>query len=76
MDVCNVYVSTGEEILRLAPGDSNGSAIIQRMRARDGRRMPPLGVSIPDEEGISWVSAWIDAIPKDLCPPPTHPFVQ
>lgn len=76
MDVCNVYVSTGQEIVRLAPGDAKASAIIQRMRAHDGSRMPPLGVSIVDEDGVAWVSEWIDSLPKDVCGPPHAPFVQ
>jgi hypothetical protein len=76
MDVCNIYVSTGEEIVRLAPGDSSASAIVRRMRAHDGSRMPPLGVSVVDERGIAWLSEWIDAMPKDACGPPQLPFVQ
>jgi hypothetical protein len=62
-----VAVQNGDGI-RLVPGNPDASAIVQRMRAHDGTRMPPLATNIVDERGVQWVSDWIASIPVETCP--------
>jgi uncharacterized repeat protein (TIGR03806 family) len=43
----------------LAPGRPEGSTLLARMRATDGRRMPPLASRVVDDDGAALVEAWI-----------------
>ena len=72
MQVCNARVQNGDiNSLRLVPGKPEESAIIQRMKAHDGTRMPPLATNVVDERGVKWVSDWIASIPPSTCPRPS-----
>lgn len=67
--LCNVPEQSGAAGgIRLVPGKPDASALVQRMRAHDGTRMPPLGSKIVDERGVKWVSDWIASIPVYTCP--------
>ncbi len=57
--------------LRLAPGDLTHSAILVRMRSRDGMsQMPPLGSKVVDADAVALISAWIR---EDHCGTGTPP---
>ena len=46
---------------RLVAGHPEQSVLISRMKSRDPlTRMPPLGVSVVDEEGVALISRWIE----------------
>jgi hypothetical protein len=46
--------------LRLAPGDLKCSAVLVRMRSRDGMsQMPPLGTKLVDADAVALISDWI-----------------
>ncbi len=46
--------------LRLAPGDLAHSAVLVRMRSRDGlSQMPPLGTKLVDTDAVALISAWL-----------------
>jgi len=46
--------------LRLAPGDPAHSAVLVRMRSRDGMsQMPPLGTKMVDTEAVALITAWL-----------------
>jgi uncharacterized repeat protein (TIGR03806 family) len=47
----------------VAPGKPESSTLVARMRATDGRRMPPLATRVVDEAGSALVEAWIRARP-------------
>ncbi|HEX6361743.1 MAG TPA: hypothetical protein VFZ93_02215 [Albitalea sp.] len=45
---------------RVVPGDPGASVLVQRMAsANPMARMPPLGVQVPDRDGIAAVERWI-----------------
>ena len=47
------------------PGAPDASVLAHRMQSRNPRvQMPPLGTSVPDEEGIALVRRWIAALPS------------
>ena len=47
--------------LRLAPGDLAHSAVIYRMKSRDGlSQMPPLGTKIVDRDAVALISTWLN----------------
>lgn len=49
-----------ERSLRLAPGDIERSAVVVRMRARDGMsQMPPLGSKLVDRAALELISDWV-----------------
>ena len=50
---------------RLAAGDVERSAVLVRMRARDGiSQMPPLGSKRPDTAALELISGWVlDELP-------------
>ena len=49
--------------LRVAPGDAERSALLQRMRSTDPRtRMPPLASERVDAHGVELVRSWIEAL--------------
>ena len=48
----------------LLPGDRTRSVLLDRMSRTDGRRMPPVGHSEPDPEGIALISSWIESLPQ------------
>lgn len=44
----------------IEPGQPQNSALVQRMRSRQGLlQMPPLGTQRPDDEGLALVERWI-----------------
>jgi hypothetical protein len=48
---------------RVVPGDPDASLLVARMQSRDAlTRMPPLGVSVPDPNGIAMVRRWIEQL--------------
>jgi mono/diheme cytochrome c family protein len=54
----------------VVPGDAAASALLQRMRARDGRtQMPPLGTDHPDRDALELLARWIQNLP----PQPKEP---
>jgi hypothetical protein len=45
----------------VAPGASQKSVLVLRMRSRDSRiQMPPLGTDMPDSEALALIERWID----------------
>lgn len=48
--------------LRIVPGDAASSDLWRRVAATDGNRMPPTGVSVPDEQALKLLSDWIGAL--------------
>lgn len=45
---------------RIAPGDIDRSAVVVRMRARDGMtQMPPLGSKVPDHAALKLIADWV-----------------
>ncbi|MDB4992731.1 MAG: hypothetical protein JWM74_163, partial [Myxococcaceae bacterium] len=50
----------------LAPGDPSHSVISLRMRALDGKRMPPLASRVVDNDGAGVIDDWIRSI--TACP--------
>lgn len=52
---------------RIAAGDPDSSDLFERMRTEDAlERMPPIGLSVIDAEGIALVEAWIRSL--ESCP--------
>ena len=46
---------------RVVPGHPGQSVLVSRMKSSDPRvRMPPLGVSVVDGEGVALISRWIE----------------
>lgn len=65
MGVCDVAPAYGEVGIGdrlLAPGDPERSILVLRMRDRAGYRMPPVGTSEVDVDGVALVEAWIDSL--------------
>ena len=61
--------------LRLAPGDIESSAVLVRMRSRDGlSQMPPLGSKLVDAAAFELISNWVrDGLPStDVPNGPAH----
>ncbi len=58
--------------LRLAPGDPARSAVLVRMRSRDGMsQMPPLGTKLVDQDAVALISAWLrEDLPSATAPKP------
>src|SRR5690606_18758812 len=50
------------ELLLVAPGDAQASALWLRMAARDRRAMPPLASEQVDAEGLALMAAFIDGL--------------
>ena len=49
------------DVQRVVPGNSQQSLLVARMRSHDPLvRMPPLGVSLVDAEGLALIENWID----------------
>ena len=50
---------------RVVPGEPAQSILVARMKSSDPlTRMPPLGVSIVDREGVTLISRWIETLPR------------
>ena len=49
---------------RIAPQNTELSAIYARMNVRDPSQMPPLGTERIDEIGLATIRAWIDSLPE------------
>jgi len=66
MGVCNVISDRGElgidDLLRLAPGEPERSAIWHRMLDRGEYRMPPLASLIADDTALDRVGSWIASL--------------
>jgi hypothetical protein len=57
------YYRDTELALRVAPGEPEASAVIERMRTRETKKgMPPLATEQLDEAGIAAVSAWVSTL--------------
>lgn len=50
------------ELLLVAPGDAQASALWLRMAVRDRRGMPPLASELVDDEGLELVAAFIEGL--------------
>lgn len=50
----------------VAPGNASASVLTARMRAEASARMPPLGSTIVDAEGVAMIERWIDDLQS--CP--------
>ncbi len=49
----------------VAPGATDKSVLVQRLRSRDARtQMPPLGTDIPDAAALALIERWITLEPK------------
>lgn len=46
----------------IAPGKPEESVLLARMRATDGKRMPPLASRVVDDRGAALVAAWIASL--------------
>ncbi|WP_417350223.1 hypothetical protein [Flavobacterium alkalisoli] len=56
----------GNEVYLLAPGNSDISLVYTRMKSESMEmRMPLLGRTIRDEEGVELIKAWINSMPRD-----------
>ena len=44
------------------PGDRQKSVLYWRLKTGGGDRMPPLGVTLHDQEALDILGAWIDAL--------------
>lgn len=52
---------------RIVPGDAEQSVLVSRMKSSDPlTRMPPLGVSIVDAEGVALINRWIEQLELEL----------
>lgn len=64
---------THETAPRIAPGDPEGSVVVQRMSSRHTAvQMPPLGTSTVDEEAVSLVTTWVRELPPRAVAQRTH----
>ena len=59
---------TGSNSYAIQPSSAKRSILAFRMRSTHlALRMPALGRSVPDQEGISWVEEWINQMPDQDC---------
>lgn len=59
---------TGSNSYAIQPSSAENSILAFRMRSTHlALRMPALGRSIPDAEGIQWVEEWINQMPDQDC---------
>jgi mono/diheme cytochrome c family protein len=65
-NVDNTQGSVAGAVKLIAPGVPEASVLLQRMRATDSKRMPPVAVAIPDPTGTAVVEEWIRSLPG--CP--------
>lgn len=64
------YRMQGAQAL-VAPGQPEQSTVALRMKTRNPMaRMPPLGTSVPDPQGIALLEQWIQDLPPKKEPPP------
>ena len=54
-------VDFGQQAL-VRPGEPAQSAILERIRGEEDRRMPPLGTSRIDPTGVEVVSGWVSSL--------------
>jgi Planctomycete cytochrome C len=60
LDAPTRYQQGESAAFAIVPGDADRSALLQRMRARDGRtQMPPLGTDHPDARALALLARWI-----------------
>ena len=57
---------TGARVI--APGDPSKSLVVQRMQRTNADRMPPLGTSVVDTQGVGVVTQWVQGL--GACPGP------
>ncbi|HXG49599.1 MAG TPA: PQQ-dependent sugar dehydrogenase, partial [Methylomirabilota bacterium] len=61
---------------RIVPGRVQDSVLLRRISTQSAIRMPPIGSTIPDTNGIALIARWIDSLPQapwsnqDLGAPP------
>jgi uncharacterized repeat protein (TIGR03806 family) len=55
-------IPTVSGALRIAPGSHANSDLWRRASSTTSTRMPPLGTTLVDEQGLQSLSAWIDAL--------------
>ena len=60
--VANNAMGLGVGAVRIKPGKKEESTLFLRMNAVDGTRMPKVGSSVIDVQGIGIVGAWIDSL--------------
>src|SRR5690606_31406376 len=70
--VCKRPVAAGRGARRrlydIVPGAPDESVIVYRMESDEaGIRMPELGVSVPHDEGVALIRAWIAAMEPVAC---------
>jgi uncharacterized repeat protein (TIGR03806 family) len=46
----------------IAPGEAGRSTVPARMNRRDGNAMPPLGSNTVDQNGVTLITSWINAL--------------
>jgi hypothetical protein len=52
--------SADTRCVRIAPGDPDGSVLLDRLRSRQASvQMPPLGTHVADDEAIALIASWI-----------------
>jgi hypothetical protein len=51
-----------EDARVIAPGDPARSVLIARLADIGAARMPPVGVTTPDAEGLALITAWVDGL--------------
>lgn len=63
---CDVAPSAGDlhidDARVIAPGDPSRSVLLARVQDVGAARMPPLGVTVPDAEGVALLTAWIEGL--------------
>ena len=55
-------IPTASGALRIAPGNHASSDVWRRATSTSTTRMPPLGTTLVDEQGLQSLSAWIDSL--------------
>jgi uncharacterized repeat protein (TIGR03806 family) len=62
----NTQGPIGDASKLIVPGDPAHSLLSVRLHATDGKRMPPVGVSITDDDGAKLIDDWITSL--TACP--------
>jgi len=62
----NTQGTVGAASKLVAPGAPDASILSLRLHATDGKRMPPVGVSVTDTDGAALIDEWISSL--TACP--------
>ena len=66
MNACDVAPDAGGLGLNMpriiAPGDASRSVLVARVNLRDVNGMPPLGSTIPDADGVTLLTDWVNSL--------------